>query len=496
MDTKKTRVLILTGFSSLGLSQLNERAISSEVLPLLFSMLGKDTFHFTVPPMGPVAVGSYLKHHNIEVKIDDFYYDGVHSSDFDIVGISSTFMVIEDIEKITGLVRQQNPDATIVLGGHLSWIMPPAVILEKVPNIDYIVLKEGEEALLKLIGALSGNSDPQLVQGIVYRDRKKGVIVETPPQMPVDIEALPLPAWELMGVPSSQRLPVLPLETSRGCPYNCAYCAEVTYWSRPVRYRSNDRVVNEIISNVEKYGISTFRFTDSCFSAPPERCTQVCDAIYEKCINNGIPVKWSVYSRIENLSPSLLDRMRRAGCVALDVGLESGSPEVLRRMGKNFDPEIAVTIAKAARESGIIIHYNLIVGFPGETRETLQATTEIVERAAPDTFTCYVLLLKPNTRVYDQRDKFGIEGSGLSWKHATMSSEEAREAQRKLVREITSSTDFAGGEHFTCYLTSLGYSQEEIRGLYRAVSRITRNPEDEATRSMLEAAVRKMANYA
>ncbi len=495
MDTKRIKVLILTGFSSIGLSQLSEMGISSEVIPMLFPMLGKDSFRFTVPPMGPVAIGTYLRHHNIEVKIEDYFLDGIHGSDFDIVGISSTFMVLEDIAKIVEIVRQQNTSAKIVLGGPLSWIIPPAVILERVPDIDYIIRKEGEEAFLKLIGAISCNGDPRLVEGVLFRDQEKGVIVETPPQIPVDIEELPLPAWELMGIPSSQRLPVLPVETSRGCPYNCAYCAEVTYWSKPVRYRSNDRVTNELLSNVQNYGISTFRFTDSCFSAPPERCAQICDAIYEKCINNGIPLKWSAYSRIENLSPSLLDKMKRSGCVALDVGLESGSPIVLRRMGKNFDPEIAVTIAKAARESGIIIHYNLIVGFPGETRETLQATTELVERAAPDTYTCYVLLLTPNSRVYEQRDKFGIDGSGISWKHATMSSEEAKEAQRKLVREVTSSTDFAGGEHFTCYLTSLGYSQEEIRSLYRAVSRIIRDPKDEATRAMLKAAVMKMANY-
>ena len=469
--------------------------IYSEALSLLFSMRGKDTFRFSVPPIGPAAIGSYLKYHDIEVAIADFYYDEIQSGNFDIVGISSTFMGLEDVRNIADLVRQQNPSASIVLGGPLSWSMPPAKLLEMVMNIDYIVRQEGEETFLELINAIIHNNDRQLIEGIVFLDREKGCIVETPPRRPLNIEVLPLPAWDIMGIPSRKRLPILPVETSRGCPYHCAYCSEVTYWDKPVRYRSEARVISELRYNAQKFGITTFRFTDSCFSAPPERNARICDAIYEQCIKDGIPVKWSAYARIENLSPSLLDKMKRSGCVALDVGLESGSPIVLQRMNKNYDPEIAVIIAKAARESGIIINYNLIIGFPGETRKTIQSTTELIERAAPDTFACFVFLLMPNSTVYNQRHEFGIDGMRLSWKHATMTSEEAKEAVLKLTKEITSSSNFPGGEHFACYLTSLGFSQEEIRHFYHATASLVKDPNDEAARSMLGAMFTKTSNF-
>jgi radical SAM superfamily enzyme YgiQ (UPF0313 family) len=495
MSPEKTRVLILTGFTPINLSQLDAMGITSEAIPLLLSLMGRDTFRFSVPQMGPAALGSYLGQHGIEVVIEDFYYDEINAAGFDIVGISSTFLEFEDAAKIAGLVRQQNPSAVLVMGGPLGWLLPPAVLLPRLPGVDYIVQREGEDTFLSLIDAITGNGDPRTVEGIAFRDKESGQVIETPPRKPVDIEALPWPAWELMGIPSPKRLPVLPVETSRGCPYHCAYCSEVTYWSRPVRYRSRERVVAELLHNVQSYGINTFRFTDSCFTAPPERCGGLCDAIYEGCINNGTPLKWSAYSRIENLTPALLEGMKRAGCVALDIGLESGAPEVLRRMGKNFDPEIAVTIARAARGAGIMVNYNIMVGFPGETRDTLQTTIDLVERAAPDTFACFGFILKPNTRIFDQRDRFGIEGAGLKWKHATMTSDEIKPAQLRIAREITSATAFPGGEHFTCYLASLGYSPGEIRMLFKAVSRLVKNPGDEATLQMLKAATMKMASY-
>ena len=493
LSRQGTKVLIITGISPVTLPQLEEMGMTFEPFLLLLSMSGKDTFRFSIPTVGPAAIGSYLRQHGIEVEIVDFYFDEVCSFDADVIGISSTFMGVEDVKQIADVVRQQNPAATIVLGGPLSWSVSPVELLQIVPSLDFIVQREGEQTFLELIGKVRSGGDPSLVKGLVFR--REGSVIETPPRLPLDFESLPHPDWELMGMPSSKRLPVLPVETSRGCPYHCAYCSEVTYWGKPVRYRTSDRVVEELRYNAEKLGITTFRFTDSCFSAPPARSAEICDAIYEKCINYGIQVKWSAYARIENLSHTLLDKMKRSGCVALDIGLESGSVEVLRRMGRNYSPTAVVEVAKAARDLGIITNFNVVVGFPGETEETVQATAELIDRASPDTFTCFVFFLAPNTRAYIRPNNYGLQGEGLSWKHDTMTSEEAKEAMLKLTKGVSHSISFPAGEHFACYLTSLGYPEREIGDFYRATGRLATAPKDEEALLLVKKGIENLINF-
>jgi anaerobic magnesium-protoporphyrin IX monomethyl ester cyclase len=494
MNTKST-VAIITGIPPFSLAQFGDQGISSVILPRLYSMLGKEKFHFSTPDIGPATVAGYLRQNAIETIIFDYYFDEIKIQDCDIVGISSTFAEPEEIKKVAVIVKSQNPSASIVLGGPLSWSVSPATLLESIPEIDFIVMKEGEETFLQLIRAVRMHQDVSSIEGLVYRDKESGNATFTAPRKHIDIEKSPYPAWDIMNVPSPRRLPVLFIETSRGCPYQCAYCTEVTYWNKPVRYRSSQRVVDEVRYCVEKYGINTFRFTDSCFSAPPRRCGELCDAIIEQCINESIPVKWSAYARIENLSPELIHKMKQAGCVALDVGLESGSRELLRKINKNYDPEIAVAVAKEAKESGLIINYNIIIGLPGETQGTLEKSMDLIERAAPDTYSCYIFMLLANSAIYEHQQDYGVQGDGLTWKHTTMDSDEAKTAQIKFTKEITSSVPLHGGEHFACYFSSLGYSNEKIRKCYQALGRIKRNPLDIPALLLIREAVKKIVPY-
>lgn len=492
---KQSRVAIITGIPPIGLAQLGEKGIASAILPRLFSMLGKDKFHFSGPTIGPATIASYLRQNGIESVIIDYYRDEMKVRDCDIIGISSTFMEVEEIKKIARDAKSQNASAPVVLGGPSSWLVPPAKILEEIPEIDYIIPKEGEETFLELIKAIRNEQAPSNIEGIICLDQENDTVKATAPRKHIDFENLPYPAWELMGIPSPQRIPVLFIETSRGCPYKCAYCSEVTFWGKPVRYRSCQRVTDEIRYNAEKFGITTFRFTDSCFSFPPKRCGDICDSILERCTSDSIPVKWSAYARIEDLSQELMHKMKQSGCVALDIGLESGSAEVLRRMNKNYDPEVAVRVAKIAKETGIIINYNIMIGFPGETQETIKQSMDLIERAAPDTYSCFLFLLRPNSTIYDNQQDFGIEGEGFSWRHTTMTSDEAKTAQLKFTREITSSIPFPGGEHFACYFSALGYSTDRIKKCLKAMRRIKRNPLDIPALLTLRGAVKKIASF-
>ena len=486
------KVLIITGFSPMGLPQFEE--MGTNLNPqLIKSISGRTSFRISIPTIGPAVIGSYLQQQGIEVEITDFYFDEVNAFGVDIVGISSTFMGVRDVQEIADLIRRQNPSATIVLGGPLSWSLSPLKLLELITNIDFIVLREGEQTFLELIHELRNGGNISSIKGLVFREAGSGF--ETSPRPLLDGDKISQPAWELTGIPTPKRLPVLPVETSRGCPYNCAYCSEVHYWGKPVRYRASDNVVKELRHNVEQFGIKTFRFTDSCFSAPATRSAEICDAIYKGCISDGFEVKWSSYARLENLNSGLLETMKRSGCVALDIGVESGASTILRRMGRNYSPETAVEVARAARELGIITNFNVVVGFPGETRETLQSTAEMINEAAPDTFSCFLLFLAPNTLAYANPKKYGIEGEGLYWKHDTMTSKEASEAMLRMIEDISSSISFPGGEYTACYLTSVGYTEKEIRDFYKAVGRLAKGQADEEAIPLLGKVIQSFENF-
>jgi len=489
----KSRVLIVTGFAPVRLPQLIEMGMPVGPISFLSGMAGKQTLQFSIPTVASAVLGAYLIDNGVGVEIADYFIDTEKTYEADIVGISSTFMGVDDVKQIANKVERDNPFAVIILGGPLSWSIPPAEILKMVPAIDYIIMREGEQTFLELIRAVEAGSDTSRIAGLVYK--RDSSIVQTAPRQPMQCESIRRPDWKLMGIPSARRLPVLPVETSRGCPFNCAYCSEVSYWDKPVRYRSIDSVVQELIYNAGELGINTFRFTDSCFSAPPERCGQLCDAIYESCISNNMPIKWSSYARISNLDYPLLEKMKRSGCVALDIGVESGSTEILRSMGRNYAPEAALNIARFARKLGIVTNFNVVVGFPGETHDSIMRTAELIEKAEPDTFATFLFFMAPNTRVDSAHKRFHVEGHGLNWKHDTMTSVEAQDGMLALDAYIEHSANFPGGEYFACYLASLGYTVDETRKFYRDITRLTKTADDSDALETVGRVVESVSKY-
>jgi len=308
-------------------------------------------------------------------------------------------------------------------------------------------------------------SEPRMPSSLRRRSQRIPAMLQAESNM--EINDIPFPDWSLIDL--SNRLKVLPLETSRGCPYQCAYFSETLFWGKPVRYKEISKVVAEIINDVRRFNINTFRIVDSCFSSPANRCAELCDAIHDRCIKKGMDIHWTSYARLNNLSESLLKKMKNAGCVALDVGWESGDPEIAARMGKHYDPKALVDVMRTAKERNIIINCNVLIGFPGETEETINKTAELIEQAQPDTYTCFMLFVAPHTRLWENRSQFGLEGIGLYWKHATMDSSKAQEIMNEKMSDIASSILFPGGEYFSCYLTSMGFEVNAIKDFFAAI---------------------------
>jgi p-methyltransferase len=465
LENEQKSILILKGIPPLNISFFEEFGIP--IFTFMRPLIGSERY-ISIPlqTLGAVTLATYLKRNGVrKVRVGDFYEDEVDVTRAGIVGISSTFMEISHVNEIAKYVREKNPLATIVMGGQVSWSFSHEEILDTIPEIDIIVCREGENTFIELIAAINSHGSLAGVKGIAFREGRK--IVITPLRDFMNLSELTPPDWGLVNL--QKKAKILPIETARGCIYDCAFCSEAHYWAKPVRFRNVEDIIKEIKLNVGTFGIKTFRFVDSCFTAPEERCGEICDAIFEQCIQKGLGIKWTSYARINNLSRNLLERMKRAGCVALDIGMESGDTGILEEMKKNYSGESIVESLSMAKDIGIITHCNIVVGFPGETETTINNTIDILNKARPDTYDCMLLDVAPHTYIYDNPYKYGIKGTRMQWEHNTMKSEDAVKAMFKISNGVSSSINFPGAEYCACMLSSFGYSTDEIKKFYLEV---------------------------
>jgi anaerobic magnesium-protoporphyrin IX monomethyl ester cyclase len=472
----KPKVVILYGIPPVNLKEMWEFgfAIPPCIPKFMKQFTDTDKIIFSgFQTLGAIAVASYLKSNGVDVETQDFYVDPVDISKATIVGISSTFMNLKEVNEITKYVKEKNPKATLVVGGPISWSYPPEKIMNEIANLEVIILREGERTFLDLVKKIQKGEPINQVSGIAYKSGS--AIKETSPSPFIRGNDFPRPDWNLVNL--SKRMPILPIETARGCLYTCAFCSETTYWPKPVRLKPVERIIEEIKTSIQKFNIKTFRFVDSCFTAPEKRCATICDAIIKEDLN----IKWTSYARINNMSRELLKKMKKSGCAALDIGMESGDANILQNMEKNYTPNHIIKSVNTARELDIITHCNLVIGFPGESADTITNTINTLEKAQPDTYDAYLLDVAPHTTIYNHAEMFGIQGNRLMWKHRTMDTQQAMLEIQRIYKNVTKSHPFLGGEYFAGVLTSFGYTTQQIRTFFSTFHDIYKNPNTEPT---------------
>lgn len=470
------KVVILYGIPPVNLKEMWEFgfAIPPCIPRFMKKLADTDKIIFSgFQTLGAIAVASYLKDNGVNVETQDFYVDPVDVSEANIVGISSTFMTLKDVKEITKYVKEKNQEATLVLGGPISWSYPPDKIMSEVPDLEVIILREGERTFLDLVKKIQQGKAIDQVSGIAYKSGS--AVKETSPPTFIRGSDIPRPDWNLINL--SKRMPILPIETARGCVYKCAFCSETSYWPKPIRLKPVDKITEELKTNIQEFNTKTFRFVDSCFTAPEKHCANICDAIIEE----DMDIKWTSYARIDNMSRDLLKKMKQSGCVAIDIGMESGDPTILRNMEKNYTPNDVIKSINTAKELDIITHCNLVIGFPGETTETIENTINILEKAQPDTYDAYLLDVAPHTTIYNHAEMYGIHGNRLMWRHKTMDTKQAMLEIHRIYTSVSASHPFLGAEYFAGVLASFGYNLKQIRTFFSTFHDLYKNPNAEST---------------
>ena len=294
--------------------------------------------------------------------------------EYDIVGFSITSRTYIEAIKISRKFRQIHPDVPIIFGGPHVSIMRQDIL--KDPVIDLAVYGEGELTLDEIINIIrkeNSISNVEIlgkIEGLIFRN-SDGVVVNPPRPLISDLDALPFPAHHLF--PLERYEGKIPMITSRGCPYSCSFCASSQIWSRKWRPRSPKNIIDEIKYILNKFGTYPIDFHDDSFNIDLKRVDTLCDEF----IKNNLKVPWGVRGvRADRINKDMANKMQRAGCTHLAIGVESANPEILKRIGKKETIEDIANGIKILRSAGIKVTGQFMIGNPGETLETVKESIE------------------------------------------------------------------------------------------------------------------------
>ena len=399
-------------------------------------------------PLGLMYIAAVLQKANYKVEILDAFMAGtdfqesgetitfglasdkiaqeIRARKPDIVGIAGPFTCqMDNSIKTCNVVKEVNPQILTVMGGpHVTLV--PKGFLEEVKTVDIAVAGEGEYALLEIAQYFEGQKQLCDIKGITYRQNGK-VVVNERRQFIDNLDELPYPAYDLVDMEQylspkkigyrSFQNKAISMITSRGCPFNCCFCAVHLHMGQGFRANSADYVLDHIQHVVDKYKVKNIFFEDDNLTLDLKRFEAICDGIIERKIKIGWETPNGV--RADCLNIDLLRKMKQSGCKSVFVGVESGDQQILDKViCKSLDLNRVIEFAKNARKIGLKTGAFYIIGFPGETKENMQRTVDFaLELKRKYDVGMHLFAATPSfgTRLYEECKAKGYLPADLTW---------------------------------------------------------------------------------
>ena len=344
------------------------------------------------PPLGILYCATVLAENGFEVSVLDQAAKGFSTTQAtgwvkkekpDVLGLSVLGTSSKEAGKIANLVKKENPNVYVVLGNYHPTFNAER-ILRKYPDVDIIVRGEGEEACLELATCIQKGEDFRKVAGVTYRGRDGGIVATPERPLLKDVDSLPFPdrgltdceyASRVFGVKTATRK-FTSLLSSRGCPFQCTFCACRNFARGTWRPRSVENIVDELESLYSE-GYREFLFVDDNFTLNPRRVVKFCRLVKKKRLRIG----WFCDSRVDNCGFDVFREMVKAGCKIVYFGMESANQRILDYYKKWISPQQSRAASRNARKAGVdIIVGSFIVGAPDETREEIQNTLRFAQQ--------------------------------------------------------------------------------------------------------------------
>jgi len=277
--------------------------------------------------------------------------------------------------------------------------------MEECKYIDIIVKGEGEETTRELIENIEKGTSLNGVKGITFREKNE--IIDTEPRPFIkNIDDIPFPSRDLlpMHLYKFNGVKYTTMLTSRGCPFKCSFCSSSRLFGGYWRGRSPENVLEEMKTVYEEYGIRNIEFMDDTFTLNQERAEKICDEI----IKQGWDISWGASSRVDTLSKRLVEKMKKAGCWIIFLGIESGSQKILDAIGKRITLEQVKKAVKILKDAGIQVLGSFIIGFLQDTTETIKETIKFAKSLNLNYAEFSILTPYPGTPIFDYAKKHGM----------------------------------------------------------------------------------------
>jgi len=316
----------------------------------------------------------------------------IEALDAELWGMSCWTANRRGVALVADAIKRAHPKAHVVVGGPHATPLAREMLAHHA-SIDTVTLGESEGQLLELIERLEQGQPTTRIAGTVYRDGSQ--IAQAPPRASIaDLDTL---------AHVHDQFDTHIVMTSRGCPWQCTFCGAQTSWGRGFRAHSIDYVLDQLDFALARLPVKMLQIKDDTFTTNKKRVVELCRAMRAR----GLRFAWSCDTRVDVLTPELVREMRLAGCQRLSLGVESGSPAILKNIDKKITVDAIVRGTEMAREVGIQVRYYMMLGNRGETRETFHETLDFVARAKPHQYIFSCLSIYPGTRDFQDAEAAG-----------------------------------------------------------------------------------------
>jgi radical SAM superfamily enzyme YgiQ (UPF0313 family) len=305
------------------------------------------------------------------------------------------------IRRIVDLCRDRCP---VIVGGSGFSLMPAEVL--QFLGAEYGVVGEGEEILPLLLARMADGAGTTGLPGVL----KLGEREFAPPRL---LERIGTPDRTLFSIERYHREGgMVNVQTKRGCPFSCCYCTYPILEGNRTRLRPIADIIAEIRELVDEYGVNYIYFVDDIFNYPPDFAEELCRAIF----HDRLRFNWTAFINPDFMPPPLMEAMVKAGCDAVEFGSDSGSEIMLRNLRKSFSVDAIRSSSDLCRQFGIDFAHYLLFGGPGETRETVMESYDLMDEISPTAVIAMTgIRIFPGTAIHGQALAEGIvtEGSSL-----------------------------------------------------------------------------------